>query len=142
MNFSSFFIRRILLPFFMITACVSIAEGVLGYLFHPDYYLPYSAMFSPALYGAATTLPSLVYYSHKDLSVMQIRIRRAVQIALIEATVFTINYLDGNISSFSVAVALFFTVLIICLAVYAVNYLNDMRVADELNAALRQMKSR
>lgn len=128
------------MPFFVITACVSIAEGILGMIYYSDMYLPYNAMFSPALFGIATSFPSLVLYSKKELSVRQLVIREIIHALLVETTVFLLNYFAGNIKSVSVAVSLAATVLIIIAAVDLIEYINDRRVADELNEALKKIR--
>lgn len=140
MDLGGFLIKRIVIPFFVITACVSIVMGILGRIFYSDMYLPYTALFLPALYGATTVLPSLVFYSKKELSVKQIKLRRIIQVLLIEALVLLINYWNGNIKSAALAVSLAVAVLIIILTVYAIQYLNEKRTADELNAALKRIK--
>lgn len=140
MSFRSFFIKNILMPFFIITACISVAEGILGMIFYPDMFLPYKALFSPALYGIATSFPGLVMYSKKELTVKQVIIRKIIQCTIIEATVLLVNFLGGNIKNISVAASLVITVLIIMLTVIIIEYINDRRIADELNEALKKMK--
>lgn len=140
MSFRSFFIKKVLMPFFIITTCISVAEGILGMIFFPDMFLPYKAMFSPSLFGIATSFPSLVMFSKKELTVKQIIIRKIIQGTIIEATVLLLNLAGGNIKNTSVAVSLALTVLIIMLTVQVIQYINDKRIADELNEALKNMK--
>ncbi len=140
MSFRSFFIKNVLMPFFIITSCVSVAEGILGMIFYTDMIVSYKALFSPALFGIATSFPSLVMYSKKELSVKQIIIRKIIEGVIIEATVLTLNFQSGNIKNASIAVSLAVTVLIIMITVEVIQYINDKRISDELNEALKNMK--
>lgn len=139
MSFKAFFVKQVLIPFFIITTCVSIAEGILGMIFYPDIEISYYALFSPAIFGVLTSLPSLVMYSKKELSARQVIVRNVIQIVLIEITVLLLNFFCGNILSIFVAISLMVTVLIIFAAVMSIEYLNEKRIADELNAALKKM---
>ncbi|MDO5559579.1 MAG: hypothetical protein Q4F95_08255 [Oscillospiraceae bacterium] len=142
MSFRSFFIKNVLMPFFTITACVSVAMGILGMIFYSDIFLPYSVLFAPALYGIATSFPSLIMYSKNELTVRQVVIRKIIQGVTIEATVLLLNLAGGNIKNASVAVSIAVTVLVIMLAVNAIRYINDKRVASELNEALKKINKR
>lgn len=141
MSFKDYFIKNVVITFFIITACVSVGAGVMGCIFMPNAKLSYDALFTPALYGLATSLPSLVSYSKRELSVRGAIIRQVIEFFLIEAMVLSVNYIGGNLTDLSITVSLFFTVLIIYVTVYVIQFIGERRVANELNDALKKIKS-
>lgn len=139
-EFRSFLFRNTILPFFIITACISVAIPVLGLIFKPEQHFGYDALLSPAIFGLATTLPSLVKYSRRELSVTEIKIRSLIQFILIEAMVLFINYINGAFADIGVVISVFMTVLIIYTAVIIITFLNDKHTAQTLNKELIKMK--
>ena len=49
-----------LLVFFIVTACVTILEGVFGMLFFPEITFGYKAFFSPPIFGTLSALSGFV----------------------------------------------------------------------------------
>ena len=139
-EFRSFLFRNTILPFFIITACISIAIPILGFIFIPDQKFGYEALFSPAIIGLATSLPSLVKYSKRELSVTAIKIRSIIQLILIAAMVLLLNYINHAFTNFSVLISVVITVLVIYVTVMAVLYLNDKHTAETLTKELVKMK--
>lgn len=66
--------------------------------------------------------------------------RFALHFLLLEVMILYFAYLEGLLRSRSITVSLFLSVLIIDLTVRLVMWLNDRRLASELNNALRKMQ--
>lgn len=139
MSFGAFFVKRVVMPFFVITTCIGIAEGLIGMIFYSDKPLSPDALFSPAILGAMTALTSLVHYSKHELSMREILIRKAIHLAIIEGIVLGLNYIAGNLTDIIVTVSIAVAVFIIFVTVYLVQYLSQRRISDELTAALHAL---
>lgn len=140
MKFSDFFIKQMLIPFFVISTCVSIGAGILGIIYQTERSLTYYVLFVPAIYGIATALPSIVMYSKKELSIKSLIIRRIINFLIVVTLVLGINYFGKNLTSISVTISLVIVVFIIFLTVNVVEYVNELRISRELNNALQNIR--
>lgn len=130
-----------LMSFCVCTACITILEGVLGVLFFPDVKLDYGAFFSPPLFGALSVLLSIVTYSKREQSVMEVLIRRGLHLLLIEAMVFGINYVAGVVFPTVVTITLALGIAVVFVMVYVIIWLDDRKSADEFNRKLKEFQA-
>ena len=140
MDFKDFFIKKVLLGFFVAATCICAGMAVLGIQFDPNAGFGYEGFFSPLVFGAATILPTLVGYSKRELSVREVLIRRLVQLVLIELIVLLIVYSSGGLASPALTISLALSVLLICLIVHLVLWANDRKTAKAVNEALQIMQ--
>lgn len=131
-------IIEMIMTFFIVTACITILEGIFGGIFMPEAKLDYSAFFSPPLFGFFSSILSLVTYSSKELTIRQMLIRQAIHLLLIELLVFGINAAAGNLFDIKICVALALTVAVIYVMVCVVLWVNDQKSASEFNQRLQQ----
>jgi hypothetical protein len=137
MNFKTFFLKNILLNFFISTTCIGAAMAVMGLIFEPDTRFGYGAFLSPLIYGALAILPQLVMYSKKELTVKQVIVRRVVNLILLEMLIVGMIYSLGAVTNISVLVSVMVSVLVIYLTVNIVRWVSDNNTAKEFNAALK-----
>lgn len=133
-------LTSILVIFLVITACITIMEGILGSIFLPDIRFGYEAFFSPPLFGLLSTLTELVKKSKKELSVRQVLFRDFLQLLLIEAIVFGLNLLCGNVFTPALAVSLAVGIAVSFLFVYWIIWMNDRKMAHSFNIALKEFQ--
>ncbi len=69
--------------------------------------------FMPFIYAFFCTLPSLVVYSKKELSLKQMVIRKIIQFVLIELIVFLISYVMGPLRDIFMSVAMIAAVAVV-----------------------------
>jgi hypothetical protein len=141
MDFKTFFVKKIMMSFFVSVACICAAMTFIGMVFQTDTRFGYEAFLSPLIFGAAATLPSLVQYSKKELSLRQTAIRNGIHFILLEAVILSILYFGGMLTSISMAVSLGISIFVIDLTVNLVLWINDKRTAKEFNDALKKLQS-
>lgn len=131
------FLMEFVLVFFVVTACITILEGVLGLLFLPDMRFGYDAFLSPPFFGLLSSLSGIITKSSKELSIGQMLFRMFLQLLFIEAMVFGINFLAGNRYEPRLNIALAAAIAIVFAVVYLVIWQNDRRSARLFNEKLR-----
>ncbi len=140
MDFKTFFVKKVMMSFFVSITCISAAMALIGMIFEPDARFGYEAFLSPLIFGAVASIPSLVQYSKKDLSLRQTAIRNIIHFLLLEAAILSILYFLGLLTSVSMAVSLGISIFVIDLTVNLVMWINDKRIAKEFNYALKKLQ--
>lgn len=140
MDFKDFFIKKILLSYFLAVAGITAATGIVGSIYMPNEVFGYQAFLSPFLFGLVAVIPSFVTYSKKELSAKQMLFRLVFHFVLLEIMILFFAYLTGLLKNRSIAVSLFLSVFIIDLTIRLVMWLNDRRLASELTNALRNIQ--
>lgn len=130
------------MSFFVITACITILEGVLGAVFLPDVRFGYSAFFSPPFFGLLSTLLGIVGYSKNELTVRQAFFRKILHLILIEVMVFGLNILSGNIFEFKLCLTMVLGIAVVYLTVNAVLWVNDQKSAERFNQNLKSFQKK
>lgn len=129
-----------MMSFFVSVTCICAAMALVGMVFEPDARFGYEALLSPLIFGAVASIPSLVQYSKKDLSLRQTAIRNVLHFLLLEAVILSILYFLGLLTSVSMAVSLGISIFVIDLTVNLVMWINDKRTAKEFNYALKKLQ--
>lgn len=141
MDFKTFFIKNVMMSFFVSIACICASMALIGMVFEPEIRFGYEAFLSPLIFGAVAAIPSLVQYSKKDLTLKQTAFRNVLHFILLEVVILSVTYFMGIITSVSMAVSLCFSIFIIYLVVTIVIWVNDKRIAKEFNDALKKMQT-
>lgn len=141
MNFKTFFVKTVMMSFFVSVVFITAAMALIGMIFEPDTIFGYEAFLSPILFGAVASLPLLVKYSKKELSVKQSVIRSVIHFLLLEVIVLSILFFTGLLTDVSMAISLAVSILVIDLVVNLVLWINDKKTAEEFNKALKNYQS-
>ena len=141
MDFKTFFVKKIMMSFFISVTCICAAMTLIGMVFETDARFGYEAFLSPLIFGAVATFPSLVQYSKKELSLRQTAVRNVIHFILLEAVILSILYFGGMLTNISMAVSLGISIFVIDLTVNLVLWINDKRTAKEFNDALKKLQS-
>ena len=141
MDFKTFFEKKIMMSFFVSVTCICAAMALVGMTFETDTRFDYEAFLSPLIFGLLASIPTLVTYSKKELSVKQTAIRNLLHFVLLETVVLSVLYFGGMLTSVSMAISLGISILIIDLVVNLVLWINDKRIAKEFNSALKRLQS-
>ncbi len=98
MTIKEFLLKRLQL-FFFLSVMILIAQAVVGTIVKPGetLHIRYIDLLSPLFIAALCTVPTLVTYSRKKLTVRQLLIRHAIQLVLIEGVTFVIMYTTGTV---------------------------------------------
>ncbi len=141
MDFKTFFIKKVMISFFISVTCICLAMALIGLLYEPNTRFGYEAFFSPLIFGATASLPTLVKYSKREMSLKQAAIRNLLHFILLEAIILSVLYFIGLLNDISMTIALGVAIFIIDLTVNLVMWINENRIASEFNNALKKMQS-
>lgn len=141
MDFKTFFVKKVMMSFFVSVTCICAAMASIGMVFEPDTRFGYEAFLSPLIFGALASLPMLVQYSKEELSFKQTAIRNVIHFLLLEAVILSILYFFGLLTSMSMAISLGISIFVIDLTVNLVLWINAKRTAKEFNDALKRLQN-
>ncbi len=140
MDYKTFLVKKVMMSFFVSTACITVAMALVGMVFEPTTRFGYEAFFSPLIFGVLATLPMLVKFSRREISLTEALIRECVHLLLLEAVILTSLAWAGLLNTASMALALGLSILIIDITVHLVLWMQDLRSAKEFNGALQKMQ--
>lgn len=141
MDFKTFFIKKVMMSFFISITCISGAIALIGMVFEPDTRFGYEAFLSPFIFGAIASLPMLVKYSKRELSIKEMALRNVIHFLLLEVLILSVLYFGGMLTSISMVISLGIAILMIDLTVNLVLWINDKRTAKEFNGALKKLQN-
>jgi hypothetical protein len=78
--------------YFMVATLITGVMGLIGSILMPEVTFGYQAFWSPLFYAAVGTLPNLVLYSKRELTVKELLFRKLLQLLLIEAGIFFVAF--------------------------------------------------
>ncbi len=94
-----------------------------------------------ALFALAGNLPSLIYYSKKELSIKSRKIRMVLHFILIEVVVLSFGNLMGQVSGVVDNILFAVEILVIYAFVILVTWLLDRKTANDINQQLANLRS-
>lgn len=132
----------LLLIFFIVTACVTTAQGIVGTLLWPEARFGFDAFLFPPLFGILSVLSNVVLISKKELSMGQMAFRMFLQLLVIEVMVFSVNILVGSSENYTPAICILLAGAVAGIygVVHVIMWLNDRRVAKAFNERLRRFQ--
>lgn len=140
MDFKTFFVKKVMMSFFVGVTCICAGMAILGMLFEPDTRFGYQGFFSPLIFGAAAILPALISYSKRELSVREVLVRKIIQLIFAEIIILLIIHAGGGLTSISLTIAIALMVLLVGVTVHLVLWINDKKTANAFNEALVKMQ--
>jgi len=140
MDFKTFFVKKVMISFYITVTFITLAMAIVGLIFEPETRLGYEAFLSPLLFGAIATFPKLITYSKEELSVKQTLLRNVIHFLLLEVLILGSLYFAEILTSSSMTVSLAVTVLIIYVAVSVIMWINDKKTAVQINQALKVLQ--
>lgn len=145
MTVKEFIISRIKL-FFFLTVMILVAQSVVGTIASPGetLHIRYLQLLDPIELAALCTLPTIVSFSRKKLSVKQVLLRHAVQLLLIEGVMMYVAFTSSIIDSSRPAVLLLIagaTLVIYVLAV-VIMWLDQLSASRKMTEQLHQLQEK
>ena len=83
-------IRDMINTYFMLTTMILVIMMVLGTYFMPEIRFGYDQFKVPLIYAAWGTLPNIVMYAKKELTMKQMLLRKIIQLILVEIIVLAV----------------------------------------------------
>lgn len=136
------FMRAIIKQYFVIYTGTMIATFCFCLVFYPEESLPVSYLAWMMLFALCGTLPSLIFYSKKELSKEQWGIRKGIHFVLLEGVLLTagkvLGMYRGVKQGFWFAIAVFVVYVFVCVF----GYWSEKKTAEALNEKLRERRER
>lgn len=133
-------IKTLITHFFVITVSVlfviSLATALNGVKYYPASY-PWMIL----LTGVLTALPSLIFYSKKELSKKSYIIRTVIDFLINGSIVMILGYLWKWYTTFGYAILVFLMYVFVYVIVCAYSYFVQYQTAQSINKALERFNS-
>ena len=144
MTIKEFLLKRLQL-FFFLSVMILIAQAVVGTIVEPGetLHIRYIDLLSPLFIAALCTVPTLVTYSRKKLTMRQLLIRHAIQLVLIEGVMFVIMYATGTVDFerpwvFALIAVSVLVIYVLSLLMIWLSQLHESKIMTEQLRALQQ----
>ncbi len=143
MTVKDFIVSRIRL-FFFLTVMILLAQSIVGTVAEPGVllHIRYIDLLSPLYVAGLCTLPTVVTYSRKKLSVKQVLIRHAIQLVLIEGVMMLISFMSPSIDTKRPELILLIggTVLVIYVLAVLMMWLGQVSESKKMTAQLHALQ--
>ena len=131
-------IRDMINTYFMLTTMILAAMMLLGTHFMPEVRFGYDELNSPLIYAAWGTLPNVVMYARKELTMKQMMIRKIMQLVLVEIIVLAVAlpteiWKNGNVA---LVISLAICVLVIYVLTHVIEWYQDSISAKRMTEEL------
>lgn len=137
-------LRTNLGSFFICVTLINVAMFVLGRMLEPDLKFGYEAFAYPLIYGVIGSIPGLVMYSKKELTMKQIIIREIIQMFLVIAVI--IGFMFGRFKFipdvWPQIIGVSISVMIIYVLVHVFGWLIDLKTANIMMEDLKKFQER
>ena len=139
-------VNDMIYTYFMLVTMISAVMMLLGTYFMPDARFGYEAFGAPLWYAAWATLPNIVLYAKKELTLKQFLIRKLIQLMLVEIIVISVAIPAQmmNAGKMEVVVTLAVGILVVYIFTHLIewfqNYTMAKRMTEELLAFQRSHK--
>jgi len=131
-------LNDIITTYVTLVTLITLLLYVLGSYFFPDASFGYEGFASPLIFAACATLPNLLMYSKKELTVKSYLIRKSMQFVLIEIIVLAISFPDKSIfqKQPAIAITLAISVFIIFILTHLYDFFKNLVSAKRMTAEL------
>lgn len=131
-------ISDIITTYVTLVTLITVIFFVMGSYFFPDASFGYESFSAPLIYAAYATLPNIIMYSKKELSVKAYLFRKSLQFVLIEIIVFIIAFPDRSIcvQRPEIVITLALCVLVIFVLTHLYDFFKNLVSAKRMTAEL------
>jgi len=130
--------------FFISVTLITAAMFILGLFFQPDMRFGYEAFAYPLIYGVIGSVPGLLMYSKKELTLKQTLIREFIQMSLI--IVLIITFMFGRFKNIQDLVpqiiGVSVSIVIIYVLVHFFGWLMDLKTAKIMTEDLKRFQQK
>lgn len=135
-------IKKLVISYPIIYGCSMMATFVFCLVFNPDWVFGLDYLGEMFLFALAADLPSLVFYSKRELSHKELMVRIIIHLLLLEGVLLVIGRLMGLHDNITEGIFFFFIVLAVYVVVWLLVFSDAARQAKEINKALEERKKR
>ena len=132
------FIKSICATYFIVVTLINLVTFVLGTIYRPEERFGYDAFLTPLVYGFLGILPMCVMYSKKEMSLVQVLIRKVLQLILLEVLliVFGFGHADFSKENIEQIVSFALSVFVIFVLVHVISFVLDTQQARQMTLDL------
>ena len=136
-------IKENILSFFIIVTLVNIAIFVTGIILAPEEKFGYEVFIVPVIDGILGTIPGLIMYSKRELSVKRMILRDIIQLISIEPIILFFSFGFTGITSDNIprVIAVVLSVAFVYAGVIVITYLLDLRAAKKMTDDLKTFQN-
>ena len=131
-------IRDMINTYFMLTTMILAVMTVLGTYFMPETRFGYEQFEAPLIYAAWGTLPNIVMYAKKELTMKQMLIRKTIQLVLVEIIILVVALpadIRGNGNN-TLVLSLVVCVFVIYVLTHVIEWYQDSVTAKKMTEEL------
>lgn len=134
-------IKKMITNYFIIFAIIVISMTLLSQRFVPNKHWELNDIYIFMLCALVGDLPSLIFYSPKEIPENEMRLRIIIHFAAVEAALLLLanatGWVTGILNTGIVAIQIAF----VYMAVRFLSWMNDRKAANSINEKLKAMKS-
>ena len=131
-------IRDMINTYFMLTTMILAVMMLLGTYFMPEVRFGYEQFEAPLTYAAWGTLPSIVMYAKKELTMKQMLVRKMIQLILVEIIIISValpaDILESGNSALAISLA--GCVFVIYVLTHVIEWYQDSVTAKKMTEEL------
>ena len=136
------FIKKLFRNYFIIFAIVVICITLLRQIFSPHEYFELKDIYKYMICSLAADLLSLFFYSTKEISEKEMRLRIIIHFVALEAVLLTLANVMGWVVGSLSTIILAFQIAVISVIVRFLSWKDDSKVANRINGKLKAMKEK
>ena len=128
--------------FFISVTLINLAMFILGLMMEPDLQFGYEAFAYPLIYGIIGSIPGLIMYSKKELTIRQTLIREVIQMFMI--IILIIFFMFGRFKNIPdlipQIVGVSISIMVIYVLVHVFGWMIDLKTANIMNEELMKFQ--
>ena len=137
-------IRDMINTYFMLTTMILVVMTVLGTYFMPEIRFGYEQFETPLIYAAWGTLPNVVMYAKKELTMKQMLVRKIIQLILVEVIVILValptEILEGGNNALLISIVS--CVFVIYVLTHIIEWYQDSITAKQMTEELMRFQQK
>ncbi|MBU3092862.1 DUF3021 domain-containing protein [Clostridium sp. CF011] len=135
------YIKKFIRNYFMIFGIIVISITVLRQIFSPDKYFELKNIYIYMICSLVGYLPSLIFYSTKEISEKEMRLRIIIHFVVLEVVLLilgnVIGWVNGSINTIVFAVQ----IAVIYVFIRFLSWKDDRKTAHRINEKLKGIKN-
>lgn len=132
------FVNDMITTYFTLVTLITVVMFVLGTHFIPNAEFGYEGFATPLIYAVYGSLPNIVMYSKKELTVKEVLVRKVIQLVLIEVIilVMVLPGIGDYMEHMDIVISLVISVFIIYILTHFIEWFQNYRTAKNMTEEL------
>ncbi|MDE6906368.1 MAG: hypothetical protein K2P76_15850 [Lachnospiraceae bacterium] len=132
------FLKSICTTYFIIVTLINLSTFALGTIYRPEERFGYDAFLVPLVYAFLGIFPMCVMYSKKEMTLVQVLVRKMIQLILLEALLLGFGFGYTNLSKDNIEqmVSFVLAVFAVFLLVHVISFALDVQQARQMTLDL------